>query len=255
MNIRVILALMACIACLAGNAQQIKVMTFNIRFGELADMQQIAEAINREKPDLVALQEVDINAHRTPAVKAGSTNYIAQLSGYTNMHAIFGRTIFFTGGEYGVAILSKYSFEQTENQQYQTNGNEDRTALSVIVKVNKTDSLRFVCTHLDAFDANIRLAQMSELCDRYKDSSIATIVAGDFNETPDDSAGTIARFKTVFTQACTKSGATFPASKPKSKIDYIGYYPNSKFNAVKCENINTLALSDHRAVVVKLKLK
>ena len=38
---------------------RIRVMTYNLRFGELASLEQIAEHIKAFQPDFVALQEVD----------------------------------------------------------------------------------------------------------------------------------------------------------------------------------------------------
>ena len=92
---------------------QLKVLCYNIRFGELMDMKELSEIITSNKADVVLLQELDVFTNRQPRVtpKAGSVNYMAELEGYTKMHGIFGRTIYYRGGEYGIGILSKYSFE------------------------------------------------------------------------------------------------------------------------------------------------
>lgn len=39
-------------------------MTYNLRFGELASLEQIAEHIKAFQPDFVALQEVDSKTYR-----------------------------------------------------------------------------------------------------------------------------------------------------------------------------------------------
>ena len=51
------------------NAQdtlRLKVMTYNLRFGELATIDQLAEHIKAFHPDFVALEEVDVNTHLLP---------------------------------------------------------------------------------------------------------------------------------------------------------------------------------------------
>ena len=51
----------------AANAQdtlKLRVMTFNLRFGERATNEQIASLIKRYNPDFVALQEIDVMTER-----------------------------------------------------------------------------------------------------------------------------------------------------------------------------------------------
>ena len=60
--------LMACMASSALLAQE-KIMSYNIRNGrgmdEVCSYQRIADAILREKPDVVAVQEIDSMTHRS----------------------------------------------------------------------------------------------------------------------------------------------------------------------------------------------
>ncbi len=240
-------------ACLGAESRTLKIMTFNIRFGERANMQQVAEVILREKPDLVALQEVDVFTHRDGVVAAGSTNYLSELSGYTKMHALFGRTIWFRGGEYGIGILSKYSFMESRNVPYSVQGAERRTALAVELELAQNEKIRFVCTHLEVADSAIRHAQMAELCDRYAGTTIPTIVAGDFNETS-ASKGVSEIFEQTFVRACGDQ-PTFPAENPRLKLDYVGYLPVGAFKVKRVKVVDTSAVSDHRAVIVKLKIR
>lgn len=238
---------------MSAEARTLKVMTFNIRFGEKATMQQIAEVILREKPDLVALQEVDVFTHRDGGVVAGCSNYLAELAGYTNMHALFGRTLWYRGGEYGVAILSKYSFMESRNIPYAAQGAERRTALAAEMELPHGERIRFVCTHLEVTDREVRRAQMNELCERYAESTIPTIVAGDFNESPAPD-GISSLFAETFVCA-DGDEPTFPAARPRVKIDYVGYCPAGAFDAKRVKVIDTSAVSDHRAVIVHLKIR
>ena len=247
---KLFLALAALVLVLCADARNLKIMSFNIRFGERADMERIAEVIRRERPDLVALQEVDVFTRRKGHVAAGRSDYPAQLAKYTRMNAAFGRAIYFRGGQYGVAILSDFEILESSNDLYKHQGEEARTALSVVVDTGKDGPVRFVCTHLDAYSQAVRLQQIDELCTRYADPAIPTIVAGDFNETPGGAA--IARFDATFTRVCGDK-PTFPAEEPAEKIDYIGFAPADAFRPGRVRVLDTSEVSDHRALVVRLR--
>lgn len=249
---KLFLTLTALLFILCVDARNLKIMTFNIRFGERADMERIAEVIRRENPDLVALQEVDVYTRRQGHIAAGRSDYPAQLAAYTQMNAAFGRAIYFRGGQYGVAILSDFEILESSNDLYKHQGEEARTALSVVVDTGKDGPVRFVCTHLDAYSPAVRLQQIDELCTRYADPSIPTIVAGDFNETPDGE--TIARFEQTFVRVCDDK-PTFPAEAPLEKIDYIGFAPADAFRPGRVRVLDTSKVSDHRAVVVRLRFE
>ena len=48
----------------AQDTLRIKVMTYNIRFGELASLEELASHIKSFNPDFVALQEIDCKTDR-----------------------------------------------------------------------------------------------------------------------------------------------------------------------------------------------
>lgn len=184
---RMTLVVLFMICSLSVSGQRLKILIFDTRFGELAGMEQIAKTINREQPDFVALFDVEIS-------KEG-VNCIAQLSGRTNRHSIFGRTSYYPGGETGVAILSRRSFEQTDL---------DGVVLSVIVKINPVDSLRFACTHTNTGQ---------KLAETYAGGSISVIVAGAMVEYLPAQ-----RFKTVSQKSMKKGKATVVKLKFKKEL-------------------------------------
>src|ERR1044071_7467187 len=83
----------------------LRIMTYNIHVGvgmdKKLDLQRIADVINKEKPDLVGLQEVDRGVTRTEG-----KDEIAELAGFTSMSYAFAHNLDYQGGQYGVAILS-----------------------------------------------------------------------------------------------------------------------------------------------------
>ena len=89
-------------------------MTYNLRFGELASLEELGECIKNENPDVVMLQEVDVNTHRKRAPKQNGKHFISELGFYTKMFSVYGKSIPYEGGYYGLGLLSKYPFVSTE---------------------------------------------------------------------------------------------------------------------------------------------
>ena len=108
----------------AGRAQQsdrLTVLTFNIQIGmgmdKKTDLERTAAVIKAVKPDLVALQEVDRKARRS-----GGVDQAVELARASGMHLIFGKAsvregIDEDGGDYGVAILSRFPLKRSKNHQ------------------------------------------------------------------------------------------------------------------------------------------
>ena len=62
----------------AQDTLRVRVMTYNLRFGELASLEELAHHIKSFKPDFVALQEVDskTDRKRTPQIFSTSSPFI-----------------------------------------------------------------------------------------------------------------------------------------------------------------------------------
>src|SRR6201988_5473845 len=102
------LAVLTTLLVLAPNsfAKTIRVMTYNIHVGvgmdKKLDLERIADVINKEHPDLVGVQEVDRGVKRTEG-----KDEIAELAAMTRMQYAFAHNLYYQGGQYGVAILSR----------------------------------------------------------------------------------------------------------------------------------------------------
>ena len=88
-------------------APRLRVLTYNIHHAEGVDgkfdLGRIARLIKKEKPDLVAVQEVDVKTRRSDGV-----DQAAELARLTGMHYFFGKFMDYNGGEYGQMVLSKH---------------------------------------------------------------------------------------------------------------------------------------------------
>src|SRR5690606_4429778 len=108
-------------------------------------LDSIAGVIRKFDPDLVALQEVDFRTHR-----AKEYDLSTELGIRTKMASLFARAMYYDGGEYGEAVLSKYSFVGTENLALpHLPASEPRAALVVRVLTKNGNTIQFAATHLD----------------------------------------------------------------------------------------------------------
>src|SRR5438128_289035 len=85
----------------------IRVMTYNIDHGSGLDqkvnLERTAKVISDSKVDLVAIQEVDCKTRRT-----GGVDQAEELGKLTGLHSAFGKAMNFSGGQYGIVILSRW---------------------------------------------------------------------------------------------------------------------------------------------------
>lgn len=237
---------------------QLRVLTYNIHHanppskaesGEI-DLDAIASVIRQANPDLVALQEVDVNTGRS-----GSGNQAEVLGEKLGMHAYFGRAIDYDGGYYGVAILSKYPLSEASVIPLPEEADpraEDRVLALAKVTLPGGKVIRFGSTHLDVRNGGNRDQQVKRITEIALQDNVPIIVAGDFNATPESSS--IAALDKVFTRTCLHDCApTIPVDKPTRAIDFIAFTTGSPFQVVSQEVIPERYASDHLPVVATLR--
>lgn len=229
-----------------------KVMCYNLRFGELASLEELSEYIKKENPDIVALQEVDVNTSRTRAPHQNGKNFISELAFRTGMLSLYGKTIPYAGGYYGIGILSKYPYTSSKCEllPMPEGAKEQRAVLISEIELPGGRVFTFACTHLDYTTSEVRQAQVAYINNILLQSGKPTILCGDFNAHPDSKEIETDMSKWMQT---TNSDFTVPAKAPKSKIDYIFCYPRSKWTV---ENTYTpkVQWSDHLPVITTLTL-
>lgn len=170
-------------------APVLRLLTYNIHHAEgldgKVDYDRIARVIRETKADLVALQEVDIHTQRTDRVDQART-----IASKLGMHQVFGRAIHFQGGQYGLAVLSRWPIltHKVHALPYRIN-QEPRIALETHIRPDKgIPELCFIDTHLCHLSETTRSEQVQRLLQIVpKNGPAEVILAGDFNARPDSS--------------------------------------------------------------------
>lgn len=236
--------------------KSLRVMTFNIHVGvgmdKKLDLRRIADVINREQPDLVGLQEVDRGVTRTEG-----KDEIAELAKMTLMDFRFAQNLDYQGGQYGVAILSRFLIQKADHQKYENKPETERRGMLLVEVEVDGKKLNFVTTHLDYQYEDGRLLETEQLLRLLEGVQGPLIVTGDFNDEPSGAAYKLmlTRFGDSWTRSKAKgAGFSYPANKPTKRIDYIFYRESDRVRAKKAWVVNTLA-SDHLPVMAELEIK
>lgn len=232
-------------------AKRLKVMTYNIHHGNppakegVIDLQAIADVIKSQSPDLVALQELDVLTQR-----AGQVDQVKKLAELTGMQAFFSKGIDFEGGEYGIAILSRFKINRTERfpLPFQEGLKAEQRSLAVInVTLSNGTSIDFACTHLDLKNEH-RMLQVAEINKILGERKGDVILAGDLNLTADTPAMGILEMR--FSRSCTNNcDPTIPEVNPTKEIDFILLKKGSLLKVSGHQVLQNIIASDHLPVV------
>ena len=239
----------------------LRVMTYNIFAGNDLDRQpnlaRIAALIDSLDVDVVLMQEVDRGTARS-----GRVDQAAVIAERADMHVVFGRSMNFDGGEYGNAILSRWSvlsshvvpLQSGEAQPDAAQPTEPRSLLHVVVST-PGGALHVLNTHVDhRARSAARQAQIRDLL-AYVAGAVPrdarVVFGGDLNARPE--AAEVRSLSVVFSDVWPSCGAgdgsTFRSDAPDRRIDYI-MLANLQCTAARV--IDT-TLSDHRPVVVDIR--
>jgi len=248
--------LAACGAARGEEPLRIRVLTYNIHHGAgtdgRLDLERIAEVIKRQRPDVVALQEVDNKTRRT-----GGVDQATELGRLTAMHAVFGKAMDYDGGEYGEAILSRWPFLKVKSHPLpRAGGGEPRAALAVRIRLKENGpECIFAGTHLDHLSADARRVQARLLVERLtEDAAPPVILAGDLNAEPDSDV--MRTFSDEFTDAACNGEEpqpTAPSTNASVRIDYVLYRPAAAWRVVEVQVIDEPVASDHCPLLAVLE--
>jgi endonuclease/exonuclease/phosphatase family metal-dependent hydrolase len=234
----------------------LRVMSYNIHHGEGADgrvdLARIAELVRSEKPDLVALQEVDKGVARTQR-----RDLPAELAALTGMTCLFTNNFHYQGGEYGNAVLARHPVRNWTNRRLKMlRAGEQRGVMQVVVQVAGRE-LMFMNTHIDyRRDDAERLQNVEEFKEIIQGCRMPVVFCGDFNDPP--GSRTYQAMSTDFDDAWVFAGVgngyTITSRQPQKRIDYIWLRKGASLIPVRVWVPRTEA-SDHLPVVAELQLR
>jgi endonuclease/exonuclease/phosphatase family metal-dependent hydrolase len=249
---------------------ELRVVSYNIHHGEgidgKFDLARIAKVMLAEKPDIIAVQEVDQGTRR-----ASGVDQPAELARVTGMKAVFGRNIDFEGGGYGTLVLTNLPIRSHESVKLKsfyapTNENPEQRGVQVLELGGEDEPrLWFLCTHLDYRPPEEeRMASAVTINELIKKrGGDLAILAGDLNALPD--SGPIHEFAKEWKIAgpvVNAAGAaaknsqpilTFPSDKPDRWIDYVMCRPADHWEVVEVRVLDEPVASDHRPLLAVLR--
>ncbi len=239
----------------------VRVLCYNIHYGQgndsVYDVKRLADVIKQVKPDLVALQEVDVGVERS-----GRVHQARRLGRMTGMAVRYGPTQHYQGGLFGNAVLTQlpildvvihplpYTQPTAELETY------PRGAIAVTVRGPNGKPLRFVSTHFQHNVPEDRVAEAKAINGLFANGSdkTPTILAGDMNAVQDSEPMKVLR--ECWTNAIGESPLpTVPSKEPKVRIDYILFRPSSRFHLVRTNVVQEPMASDHCPVFAIIELK
>ena len=221
---------------------RLRVVTFNVKHGDNGnggvDLRRLGAACAGLSADVLAVQEVDRFARRT-----GWRDEMRVIARATGMTAVFGEAARRRWRSYGNVLLARGPISDVEVIRLPRPGDgEQRVAIVARVAVGGL-SLSVGATHL-SFRAGEGAPQLAVLVDALARRQEPRVLLGDLNLGLDvvepvlDAAG----------YRVAPTGATFPASAPRTRIDFVAV---SGLEVVSASTPQA-GISDHLPVVAEL---
>lgn len=246
------------------SAATFKVLVYNVHAGKDAagkdNLQRVADVVRDANADIVLLQEVDKGTRRS-----GGVDQPAEYARRTGYQVRFGKSLDYDGGDYGIAILSRWPIRRdstvhlpVEPPQERSGGShEPRVAMFAEVAAPFGNLVVFN-THIDASgDERWRLQEIQTIQRiaraALRDGAKHVLFGGDFNSTPESAVQTQLRangFNDAWQRCGTGEGLSYPADSSKKRIDYLFLLAGAECTEARV--VNTQA-SDHRPVLFTLR--
>jgi len=218
-------------------------MTYNIHHAEgtdgRVDYQRMAEVIKQLDADIVALQEVDNKTTRTEGIDQAKK--LAALAGYE--YSVFGRSMPYGGGEYGLAVMSRYPVLAHEVHPLPFRfGLEPRTMLLAKIDTGGAGGIITLGnTHLCHQSEENRIDQVRRINSLLDGIEGSVFLGGDFNARKNNDS-----MRIMWSRGWTDF------SSRHSRIDYILGREKDGVSLVSSRMIEDRVTSDHFPIVVEV---
>ncbi|WP_210648782.1 endonuclease/exonuclease/phosphatase family protein [Nocardioides sp. SYSU D00065] len=195
-------------------AVDLRVMSFNTH-RSTGTLDAVAGEILALEPDVVLLQEVDRRM-----LRSGSVDQAEVLAEAVGMDGSFSANLVRGTGHYGTLVLSRFDIVQQGRIGLVRGPGAEARGLQWVTLEVAGQAIRVYNTHLEATDADVRLAQARQVAGVLAEDELPVVLGGDLNAWPASAAvATIAR---ELTDTWTASGQGRSAtSSGGRKIDYL----------------------------------
>jgi endonuclease/exonuclease/phosphatase family metal-dependent hydrolase len=232
----------------------LRIATYNIKHGrgmdDSVDLARTAFVLRALAPDIVGLQEVDRNVRRSGGVDEPSV-----LGAMLDMQHAFGAFMPYQGGEYGLAVLSRFPITRATPIRL-PDGNEPRVALAAELRLPDGRALMVVNVHFDWVENDtFRLEQAAALTSVLDTLRMPYVLLGDFNDEP--GSRTLALFQARATEVKKPASDrfTFSSTEPLKEIDFVFVAPAGAWRAIGARPVAERLASDHRPVIAEVELR
>ncbi|MDF2158427.1 endonuclease/exonuclease/phosphatase family protein [Algoriphagus sp. CAU 1675] len=244
----------------ASQAQDIKVLTYNIYHGEnpgspgKPNLHQIADLIVNLQPDVVVLQEVDSMTNRSKGIYGEKIDLVQKLAEMTGYKGHFSKAMIYSEGGYGEGILIKKGGNFQSQNLSTPAGGEPRAAIWGELTLNSVKKVQIGGTHLCHQFTENRIAQLHELIHFENPDALPRILMGDLNFGPESEE--YQHIPSNWTDAAKSfdiRSNTYESTSGGDRIDYI--LAESKHFEVIDYQVLKVDYSDHFPVWAILRLK
>ena len=219
-----------------------------------ANLDRVATVLRRERPDVVALQEVD-----AASVWSGSfdhLDYLQQAAGFA--HRYHGRHVDAGAAgarlRYGTALLADRPMTEPLSHAFRVDVLDTKGLVAAGVTLDGR-SLQVVSIHLDFRSAARRRAQVRQAIDLLDGVGLPLVLMGDLNETWRE-GGAVQRLADGLGLRVHRGPApgwdTWPSGRPTRRIDWILISPELEFVDYR---VWPDRVSDHLGVAARIRWK
>jgi endonuclease/exonuclease/phosphatase family metal-dependent hydrolase len=229
----------------------LRVLTYNI-FAGSRGLDGLAETMAQANADLIALQEVDVGTRRS-----GRVDEAARLGAALKMEHVFVPHFDYQGGEFGLALLSRFPIVRSERVRVK---GSTLSLLDATVRTPRGD-VRAIVVHFTVTadtrrQAATDAARLAEATAAHALAAATTgpvLVLGDMNDVSGSAAYAV--FAKDLQDSCELKGEgavkTWNSAYPVKRIDYV--WASGAFTVESCKTVQSTA-SDHFPVLAELSL-
>lgn len=227
----------------------IRVGTFNIAANKKPSVDALRQLTDTYNLEVVGLQEVDRNTSR---------NNYDMLEAFTKNNYIdsyYAKAMDYSGGEYGIGTVSRYSLSNTSLTNVDTTGAKEPRVFQRMEITKGTKTIAFYNLHFSPDSKAIRAKQFAELKEAIKNDSLEyKIIVGDFNA--DQSYDEFYTFLDEVDMINGYEGTwydTFNETDTTMKVNSVDNILFTRNMSIKNRHMIETKLSDHNLLLAELE--